>query len=119
MTLQELTHEQKVALAALMEIVAIADGEVSPAEKVRINRLVEALGEEAFRDLLTEAETRFTTPEALHAFLGTIEDQEARNLIYGVVLDEAMSTPTPLDLSAGLLRRLAQSWNIDVDVSDG
>ncbi len=118
MTVDDLTHEQKVALAALVETVAISDGEVSPGEESRINRLVDTLGEEAFRDLLTEAEARLSEPDALERFLTTIDDQDARNLIYGIVLDEAMSNPSPLTPAADLLRRLAQTWKIDIEVGE-
>jgi hypothetical protein len=118
MTLNELTYEQKVALAAMVEAVAILDGDVSEAEGRKIGGIALELGEEEYRGLLDEAESRFADVDALKEFLGSVKDQEARDLIYGTVLDEAMAEPT-VDVSASeLLKWLATEWQVQVQIED-
>lgn len=120
MTIQDLTHEQKVALTALIEAVTIADGSVSEREEQKINRLAEEFGEEAFRALLDEAESRFETREDLCEFLEGFENRDACELIYGTVLDEVMNSPSTDGGPTEILDWLAVTWGIDVGgVSSG
>lgn len=118
MTLNELTHEQKVALAAMVEAVAILDGDVSEAEGRKIGGIAVELGEKEYRDLLDEAESRFADVDALKAFLVSVENQEARDLIYGTVLDEAMAEPTVDDSASELLKWLAAEWQVEVRIEE-
>ena len=118
MTMEDLNHEQLVALAALIERITISDGTVSEGEAEEINVLVENLGEQEFRALLDEAEERFEDEDDLKAFFESIEDQEAGELIYGIALDEYMSSPTLEQSTPDLLDWLADTWNIDVSVDD-
>jgi hypothetical protein len=118
MELKDLTREQKIALVALLEKVAGSDGMVTEAEGAEIAGVAEALGEDEYRELLNEAEERCPDEKALDAFLGTITDREARELIYGTVLEESLAD---ISLQEGrqveLLRRLADAWNIEVDIA--
>lgn len=118
MTLAELTHNQQLALAALIETVAMASGRVTEGEAKRIDGIVAELGEDVYRDLLQEAEHTFGDEEELREALGDITDQEARELIYGTVLDEAMAEPTAQAVSSELLDWLRRQWHIRVEVDE-
>jgi hypothetical protein len=119
MTLSELTHNQLLALVALIETVAESGDAVTDAEQDGIDTIVDELGEQTYRDLIEEADDRFGNEDDLKAFLEDITDRHARELIYGTVLDEAMAEPTAHGRTGELLRWLAQAWNIAVEVDGG
>jgi hypothetical protein len=119
MTLRELTHKQLLALVGLMESVATLDGTVSEGEEQRISRVAEELGDEAFRDLADEVSETFDDRDALKAFLLEVTDKDARELIYGMVMDEVMAEPTINAAPSDLLEWLAEAWDVSVNVGDG
>ena len=113
MTIADLEYAHKLALAALFELVTMADGEVIEPEAEQINRIAGELGEEEYRKLLDKAEEKFTGLEELKAALQAIENQEARETIFGVVLEEVMESPATTR-SSDLLDWLKNTWNIEV-----
>jgi len=70
-------------------------------------------GDDAYRTLTAEADERFVDEPALQAFLGTITRQEARDIIYGTVLDTALANGVDRHESS-LLGWLANAWKITV-----
>jgi len=116
MTLNELTQEQKIALAAAVEAVAVIDGRVSEGEGRKIGKIADELGDEEYRALLDEVESRFEDIDAVKEFLQSIEDQNARDLIYGTVLDEAMAEPSVDVSTSELLKWLADEWQVKVEI---
>jgi hypothetical protein len=117
MTLKELTREEKLGLVALTATAVMTDASVSEGEIGKLDEIVNDLGEDTFRELAEEAEERFTDEDALKAFLSAITRQEARELIYGTVLNEAL-TDTIAHSEAAFLEWLAKTWNIDVNIQD-
>lgn len=117
MTLNELTQEQKIALAAAVEAVAVIDGRVSEGEGRKIGKIADELGDEEYRTLLDEVESRFEDIDAVKGFLQGIEDQNARDLIYGTVLDEAMAEPSVDVSTSELLKWLADEWQVKVEIA--
>jgi len=115
MTLHDLSHEEKLALVALTELAVISNRNVTDDELAQVDGIVEALGEEVFHQLAEEAESRFAERTDLKEFLETIKDQEARELIYGTILDEALAEAMPHE-EAGFLEWLAGAWDIPVDL---
>ncbi len=113
MTLTQLSHEQKLALVALLELFTMADGTVSDGEVAQINRIADGLGDEAYRELLDETAERFADVEMLKASLLTINERAARELIYGFVLEEVMSSPSTTPIP-DLLEWLRGEWQIEV-----
>lgn len=113
MTLTELSHDQKLALVALVELFTMADGVVSDGEAAQINKIAEALGDEEYRELLDETETRFADVDMLKASLQTINEQGARELIYGLVMEEVMTSPSTTH-GPDLLDWLKAEWNVAV-----
>jgi hypothetical protein len=118
MTLRELTHKQLVALVGLMESVAAFDGTVSEGEEQKLSRVAEELGDEAFRDLVDEANDRLNDQDALKSFLLEITDQDVQELIYGIVMDEVMTEPTVNSAPGDLLEWLAEAWDVKVSLEE-
>ena len=116
MELKELSHEQQVALVALVEALAVADRRVTEEEEQEINSIADALGDETYRRLLDEAERRFPDEQRLRAFLVTITDQDACDLLFETALEVAAIEPPFGTGRSELLDWLTQTWNIQIDV---
>ena len=113
MELNELTHDERLALVALVEVVVASDANVSEDEQDQIAHIAGAFGDDAYRALANEADKRFPDEEALKAFLAGVPRQEARELIYGEVLKTAL--PDLIDThESSLLGWLATVWKITV-----
>ncbi|MDP6491452.1 MAG: hypothetical protein QGH42_02415 [Kiritimatiellia bacterium] len=112
MTISELTHEQLVGLVGLLEAVVMADKTVSEAEQVVLAGIVEAIGEDMYRAVLEEADSRFADLDALKTSLVGIDSQDARELIYGTAWQEAVATPSVNHDESALLSWLASTWAI-------
>jgi hypothetical protein len=115
MELTDLDSNERLALVALIEATVQADGGVSEQEAEVLAEIVDALGESAYREAVEAADSRFEDDDDLKAFLQGIRREEARNLIYGTVLDLAMS-----DVVSGhespLLSWLASTWNVEAAI---
>lgn len=112
MTISELTHEQLVGLVGLLEAVVMADKRVSEPEQAVLSDIVAVIGEEMYRAVLEDADSRFADLDALKVFLQTIEDQGVRELIYGTAWQEAVATPSVNHDESELLSWLASIWKI-------
>ncbi|MCC6764343.1 MAG: hypothetical protein IT293_06740 [Deltaproteobacteria bacterium] len=113
MDLAELSHDECVALVALIETVVASDGAVSDDEATHVARIAAAFGEEKYHALVDETDERFADEAALKTFLSGVIRPEARELIYGTVLDAAL--PDVIDRhESSLLGWLATEWGITV-----
>jgi tellurite resistance protein TerB len=113
MELTDLTHDEQLALVTLIETVVASDREVSDDEAEQIERVASALGPETYRALAEEADARFRDEAGLKGFLAGIQRQEARELIYGTVLEAAL--PDVIDQhESSLLGWLASAWSVTV-----
>lgn len=107
-----------MALVALLELVVEADAEVSDDEVATTESLISAIGEDAYNEAVAAVDERFGDDEdALRSFLESIARQEARELIYGAVLEAAMPDAIGGRESA-LLDWLAKAWSITVRFED-
>lgn len=113
MTISGLSYEQKLALVALLELFVMADGEVTEGEIKEINQIAEALGDEEYRELMNEADSRFKDIENLKELLKTIKERAARELIYGLLLEEVMTAPSPAKIP-DILDWIKNEWQIEV-----
>jgi hypothetical protein len=116
MTIKELSHDEQLALVALIEALAMTDASLSEAEEEEVGRVAAELGDEPYRALLDEAEQRCSNIKALKRFLKTISNPEARELIYGEVLQEAGASPAFDRSESELLSWLAEEWKIPVEI---
>lgn len=115
MDLSTLGPEEQLALVALVTVCVSADGEVSEGESAELDALVTALGDERYRQLAEEADRRFAEESDLRVFLTTITRPEARETIYGVLLD-ATTGEAMRGRDLELLDWLRETWNLEVKV---
>ena len=113
MTLSGLSHDQKLGLVALLELFAMSDGVVSESETKQISKIAEGLGDEEYRELMNEADSQFADVDMLKSWLEAIKERGARELIYGLVMEEVMNAPTTTH-SPELLAWLKDEWEIQV-----
>jgi hypothetical protein len=118
MELRDLNHEERLSLVALLQEVVAADSSASEAEANAIGRVVEALGEDEYQRLVDEVDSRFTDEAGFKAFLAGIGRQDARELIYGTVLETA-TADTVTTSESNILDWLARTWDVRVEIADG
>lgn len=117
MELADLNKDEQIALAGLLEFVVMASGHVTADEQSEIDTIVEALGEQNYRAAVEEVDKGLTDEKALRDFLVKIVRQEAREVIYGTVIEAAM-TDTVEGRESALLDWLAQEWKIEVSYGE-
>jgi hypothetical protein len=113
MELADLNQNEQIALAGLLEFVVLASGHVTEDEEQELDAITEALGEENYRKAVEQVDKRFTDEKAFRTFLSTIDRQEAREVIYGAVIEAAM-TDTVEGRESALLEWLAEEWDVEV-----
>ena len=117
MELEDLNQDERTALVGLMKLTVMSDGNVSEEELESVEDLVDAFGEEAYESTLDAFEKRFPDGESFKAFLGKIGRQDARELIFGTVLEAAGSEAIEGG-EAELLDWLAKIWDIKIEIED-
>jgi len=115
MELTDLDKDERLALMALLRATVLADHRVSDDERDRLDEVVEAWGEAHYREMLDAVDQTFADEDAVRTFLQTIRRQEARELIYGTVLDLAMSD-TIVGNESPLLGWLGPTWNVESSI---
>ena len=117
MELSDLTRDERVALVALLELVVESDATASDDELRELQRVVDAVGEAAYAEAAGEADERFRDDAALKAFLPSITRQEARELIYGAVLETALPDAMG-ERESTMLEWLGKEWGIAVHIEE-
>ncbi len=115
MKITELTNEQQVALVATIEAIAMSDGTINEGEQKTIGQIASELGVDTYRALLRDADERYPNTDALKQLLETIKDQEVRETIYGLALQDAMLSPAINHLQSKMLEWLRKTWDITVE----
>ena len=118
MELSDLTPDERIALVGLMQMVVLSDANVSDEELEHVDELVDAFGEDGYQQTLDAFEQRFPNEDSFRAFLRTITRQDARDLIFGTVL-EAAGAEAVEDHEAEILDWLSSTWNVTVEIEDG
>jgi hypothetical protein len=117
MELPDLNQDERTALVGLMKMVVLSDNEVSEDEVEHVETLVDAFGEEAYERTLDAFETRFQDEASFRKFLQGIGRQDARDLIFGTVLESA--DEGALDhTETSLLDWLAETWNVKIEIQE-
>ena len=117
MDLRDLNQDQRLALVALIEATAVADRRVSADEEDVLADIISELGDEPYRQLAQEVDNLFPNEDALKTFLVGVKGQEARELIYGTVLEMAIADVVT-GHEAPLLAWLGKTWNVAAEVED-
>jgi hypothetical protein len=115
MELPDLNQDERTALVGLMKLIVMSDGEVSEDELEDVEALVAAFGDEGYQRTLDAFEKRFQDEDSFKKFLKTIGRQEARDLIFGTVLEGAGEGALD-SAETGLLDWLAQTWNVKIEI---
>jgi len=117
MELRDLNHDEQLALLGLVQFIGESNHEVTDEESESIGEIVQALGAAHYREIADEADERFADEAALRDFLKGAGRPDARELIYGTVLEVALAD-TMGQGESELLDWLANAWNIEVSVAD-
>jgi hypothetical protein len=118
MEIADLNQDERTALVGLMKFVVMSDGNVTEDELEHVESLVDAFGEGEYQRTLEAFDKRFTDEASFRKFLGTIGREEAREVIFGTVLESAGEGA--LDgTEADLLDWLSKAWNIKIEIADG
>lgn len=115
--IEDLNEDERTALVGLLKAVVLADSNISEEEIHEVDEVVEALGEEEYQRHLDRFESKFPDLPSFQRFLETIERQDARELIFGTVLNGAAADAIEKGES-DLLAWLGKAWNIEVTVTE-
>lgn len=115
MDLNDLTRSQQVALVSLVEDLAMSDGTIAEGETKEIGKLTATLGESRYRELLEEANEEIPDKETLKQRLRAIRDPAARDIIFGLAMEEAMLGPSAKHEQWEMLEWLKAEWSITVE----
>ena len=115
MELSDLNPDERTALIGLVQMVLFSDSDVSREEKAHLDELIDAFGEDGYQRALDTFEQRFPDEDTFRAFLRTITRQDARDLIFGTVL-EAAGAEAVEDREAEILDWLAKTWHVTVEI---
>jgi hypothetical protein len=113
MELSDLNADEQIALAALLEFVVMASGHATEDEEREIQAIVDEIGEDVYRKAVEEVDRRFPDEEAAKKFLATITRPEAREVIFGAVMEAAM-TDTIEGHESTILDWVAKEWQLEV-----
>ena len=117
MDINDLNQDERLALVALLKAVIFA-GERVPIEEIdELQDIVDELGEDTYQALLTEAEKRFSSEDDVREFLLKISRPDARELIYGTIMEMALTDSVDRG-EAEVLGWLADAWKIEVEFDD-
>jgi hypothetical protein len=115
--LKNLSADERLALVALTEIIVGSDSHASDEEESSVHDLAAAIGEAEYARVIDEIEQRLPDEDTLRDFLETITRQEARELIYGKVLEEAIADSLN-NREVELFEWLAETWDITTKIED-
>ena len=107
----ELSDDEALVLLALVRLLVIADGEVTVAELAQMNDIGRQLGIAAYARAATRIEGEPVTSERAIELARTVTRQEARQCIFGLLVD--LATADEIDYAeAVLIEELRELWAI-------
>jgi hypothetical protein len=111
MEINELTHDERLLLVGLLEMVVNADQVLSEEEDRALKRIAAQVGAEAFQAAIQEADARFTGPEDIRQLALAIQRPEARELIFTAIQEVAVSDEVTIE-EMQLVNWLADLWDL-------
>jgi hypothetical protein len=118
MELQDLDHDEQLALLGLVQFIGESNRDVTDEESTAIAAIVSAIGAKRYRAVASEADLRFSDEDALRSFLKKVGRPEARERIYAAVLEVAMAD-TIQNSESEILGWLAREWRVPVRFESG
>ena len=115
MELNELETHERTVLAAGLKLTVLADTRATEAEARAIDRIAIALGQAEYESAMDRAAVEAADRASFAALAATVTRQEARELVYGTLLEVALSD----SVTAGdpLLDDLARLWALEVKIA--
>ena len=113
--LHTLNDEELVALVGLLEYVVMEDKLLNEQEEDMVRWLMNQVGMERYMDAIEEFETRYGNQYDLRSLLETIDRHDARELIYGTVL-EVSSINAVTGSESDLMDWLAELWELEIRI---
>lgn len=116
MELNELDAHERTVLAAGLRLTIMADDRASAAEAVVIDRVAQALGQAEYEAAMDRAAQQAADSKSFATLSATVTRGEARELIYGTLLEAALAD----SISPGdgpLLEDLARLWGLNVTIT--
>ena len=111
MTLQDLTADEKIALAGLVRMLVRADGEFSSAEVSAVTQLGKELGSMEFWKLMSLAQQTLEDANDVMDAVAQVERPEVREWIYGVLI--GLAAVDGIDEAEGtVLDWVMQVWDM-------
>jgi hypothetical protein len=118
MEIADLTQDERVALVGLMKLLVMSDGNVSDEELEHVEDMIDVFGDEEYEAVLETFEERFEGKgDVFRDFLKSVKRQEARELIFGTVLDAAGAEAVEPG-EASLLDWLQREWGVKIEILD-
>jgi len=99
--LKDLNATERTALVALVRASVLSDGNLSESESSAFDLLIAAFGEEGYRAAAEAATEAAHDEQSLRALLAQVENANARELIYGTLLE--VSSSETVDAGEGAL----------------
>lgn len=115
--LKDLNADERLALVTLLQLVVEADRYASDPEASKLRGVVAALGKKDYLAAAEQSDGRFEDRAELRRFLQGIERQDARELIYGTVMDLALAE-VPVASETEILDWLKRTWHIETRIED-
>lgn len=111
MEINELTHDERLLLVGLLEMVVNADQILSEQEDRELKRIAAEVGVEAFQAAIQEADVRFRSTDDIRQLALSIQRPEARELIFTAIQELAVSDEVTIE-EMQLVNWLADLWDL-------
>lgn len=109
MKLQDLTPEERTAMASLVRLIVRVDGQLSSEERDHLHETAVEHGEDEFWEILQSREDTLPFKQCVEV----VDRPEAQELIFEIVMTLGMvGTLEPGEIT--LLEKLAEGWGIEI-----
>jgi len=116
-TIASLTADERLALVALIERILLSGRSAEEDEADALDAFAGQFGEADYAALVARADSEFKDDDRLKAFLGTITDPDARELILGTVVELALLEGVQTG-EAEWIGWASEAWNVPVSVAE-
>jgi hypothetical protein len=116
-TIASLTADERLALVALIERILLAERRADQDEAEALDAFVAEFGEADYAALVARVDADFEDDDRFKAFLGTITDPDARELILGTVVELALVEGVQTG-EAEWIGWASEAWNVPVSVAE-
>jgi hypothetical protein len=117
MELKDLNDDERAALVALVRFTVTAEGDLAEQDSNATEDLLDAWGDEGYGTALAAATRWGSDVEGFKALLARVTGADARELIYGTVLE--MALPETVTRSEGrMLDLVGELWGLGPEIQE-